>query len=62
MEIEKIENEEDFNKVLQRIDELMNAPKGTPEFDEFQKLWRLVARSAIHGSDGFSLPHRTWFG
>lgn len=42
MEIEKIENEEDFNKVLQRIDELMNAPKGTPEFDELQKLTDLA--------------------
>lgn len=42
MEIEKIENEEDFEKVLQRIDELMNAKKGTPEFDELQKLTDLA--------------------
>lgn len=42
MEIELIENEEQFEQVLQRIDELMNAKKGTPEYDELQKLTDLA--------------------
>ena len=42
MDLEKISSEEEYNKVLQRIDELMNAKKGTPEYDELQKLTDLV--------------------
>ncbi|MCQ2608626.1 MAG: hypothetical protein MJ197_08080 [Bacteroidales bacterium] len=42
MDIEKITNEEEYSTVLQRIDELMNAKKGTPEYDELQKLTDLI--------------------
>lgn len=42
MEIEKITNEEVYQSVLKRIDELMNAKKNTPEYEELQKLTDLV--------------------
>ncbi|MCQ2606692.1 MAG: hypothetical protein MJ204_09200 [Bacteroidales bacterium] len=42
MEIEIITNEEEYTAVLQRIDEILNAKKGTPEYDELQKLTDLV--------------------
>ena len=42
MEIKKIETEEEYHIVLQRIDELMKAKKGTPEFEELQLLTDIV--------------------
>ncbi|MBP5370920.1 MAG: hypothetical protein J6Y55_03240 [Bacteroidales bacterium] len=42
MDIEKITSEEEYRKVLQRIDELFNAKKDTPEYEELQHLTDLV--------------------
>jgi len=42
MEIEKIENGEDYQNVLQRIDELMNAKPGSPEYEELLRLTDLI--------------------
>jgi HTH-type transcriptional regulator/antitoxin HigA len=42
MEIEKINNEEDYQNVLQRIDTLMNAKPGSPEYEELQHLTDLI--------------------
>ena len=42
MDIEVITTEEEYQCVLQRIDELMNVAKGTPEYDELQRLTDLV--------------------
>ena len=42
MEIKKIMSEEEYQNVLQRIDELMNAKKGTPEYEELQLLTDMV--------------------
>ncbi|MCQ2959496.1 MAG: hypothetical protein MJ198_04825 [Bacteroidales bacterium] len=42
MEIEKIHSEEEYKKVLERIDELMNSKKDSPEYVELMKLTELV--------------------
>lgn len=42
IDIEKIKTEEDYQKVLQRIDELLNAKKNTPEYDELQRLTDMI--------------------
>lgn len=42
MDIEKIKSEEEYESVLQKIDLLMNAKKGTPEYEELQHLTDLV--------------------
>ena len=42
MEIEKINNEEEYQKVLQRIDEVMNAKPGSPEYEELLVLTDLI--------------------
>ncbi|MBR5433963.1 MAG: hypothetical protein IK117_05975 [Bacteroidales bacterium] len=42
MDIEKITTEEEYQKALQRIDELFNAKKDTPEYEELQQLTEMV--------------------
>lgn len=42
MNIEKITTEEEYQKVLARVDVIMNATKGTPEYDELQHLTNLI--------------------
>jgi HTH-type transcriptional regulator/antitoxin HigA len=37
-----VRSESDYTEALARIDELFNAPEGTPEFDEFDVLTILV--------------------
>lgn len=42
MEIEKINNEDDYQNVLQRIDALLNAKLGSQEYEELQHLTNLI--------------------
>lgn len=42
MDIEVITTEEEYQAVLQRIDDLMGASKGSPEYEELQRLTDLV--------------------
>lgn len=42
MDIDKITSEMEYKQVLSRIDELMGAKKGTPEYEDLMKLTDLV--------------------
>jgi HTH-type transcriptional regulator/antitoxin HigA len=42
MNIKPIKNNKDYNKALDRVDELMEAKSGTPDFDELEILSILV--------------------
>ncbi|WP_373496486.1 type II toxin-antitoxin system HigA family antitoxin [Aquiflexum sp.] len=51
-----IETEKDYKKALQRIEQLFDVPKGTPESQELQILVLLVKKYEAENFDGISLP------
>jgi len=40
----EIKNESDYEKALDRADEIFDAKKGTPEFDELQELLKALKK------------------
>ena len=40
----EIKNESDYEKASDRADEIFNARKGTPEFDELQELLKVLKK------------------
>ena len=40
----EIKNESDYEKASDRADEIFNAKKGTPEFDELQELLKVLKK------------------
>lgn len=51
-----IETEKDYNKALQRIEELFDVPKGTSESQELQILVLLVKKYEAENFDEIPLP------
>jgi hypothetical protein len=43
-DMKEIKNESEYEKVSDRADEIFNAQKGTPEFDELQELLKALKK------------------